>query len=260
MSQWVLITGASQGIGYEFAKLFAQEGYDVVLAARDKARLGQVAGEVRAQFGRKARILAKDLGDAAAAQEIFDELQREQIFISILVNNAGFGFQGSFADLDLQGHRYLLHVNVTALMELTHLFLAPMLARHEGRILNVASTAAFQPGPFMNLYYASKAFVYSFSCALSEELKGTGVTATVLCPGLTKSQFHIRASLKRPKRNLLMMEADKVAKIGYRALMRGKPVAVAGWFNKAAVSVAKALPGTMTGKVIAAVNKRSAGD
>jgi short-subunit dehydrogenase len=260
MSKWVLITGASQGIGYEFAKLFAREGYDTVLVARDKTRLEQVAGELRAQFGKNARVLAKDLGDAAAAQEIFDELQREQLFISVLVNNAGFGFQGSFAELDLQGHRYLLHVNVTALMELTHLFLGPMLARHEGRVLNVASTAAFQPGPFMSLYYASKAFVYSFSCALSEELKGTGVTATVLCPGLTKSQFHARASLKRPKHSLLTMEADKVAKIGYRALMRGKPVVVAGWFNKAAVTVAKALPSMITGKVIAAVNKSSDGD
>jgi short-subunit dehydrogenase len=260
MSKWVLITGASQGIGYEFARLFAEQGYDVILVARDKARLEQVAGELRAQFGQKVRALAKDLGDSAAAQEIFDELQREQIFISILVNNAGFGFQGSFAELDLQGHRYLLHVNITALMELTHLFLGPMLARREGRILNVASTAAFQPGPFMSLYYASKAFVHSFSCALSEELKGTGVTVTALCPGLTKSQFHSRAGLKRPNNTLLMMGADKVARIGYHALMRGKPVVVAGWFNKAAVCVAKALPGTMTGKVIAAVNKSSDGE
>src|SRR5579859_4521749 len=152
MCKWVLITGASQGIGYEFAKLFVEQGYDVILVARDKARLEQVAGELRAQYGRKVRVLAKDLGDSAAAQEVFDELQREQIFISILVNNAGFGFQGSFAELDLPGHRYLLHVNITALMELTHLFLGPMLTQHEGRILNVASTAAFQPGPFMNLY------------------------------------------------------------------------------------------------------------
>jgi short-subunit dehydrogenase len=260
MSKWVLITGASQGIGYEFAKLFAREGYDAVLVARDKVRLEQVAAELRAQFDRKARVLAKDLGDVAAAQEIFDELQREQVFISVLINNAGFGFQGSFAELDLPGHRYLLHVNITVLMELTHLFLGPMLARHEGRILNVASVAAFQPGPFMNLYYASKAFVYSFSCALSEELKGTGVTATALCPGLTKSQFHSRANLKRPKQRLLMMDAAKVAWIGYRALMRGKPVVVAGWLNKAAASVAKALPGPMMGKIIAAVNKGVAGD
>jgi short-subunit dehydrogenase len=260
MRKWALITGASQGIGYEFAKLFSEQGYDVVLVARDKARLEQVANEVRGQHGGKARVLVKDLGAAAAAQEIFDVLQREQFVFSVLVNNAGFGFQGSFVELDLQSHRHLLHVNITALMELTHLFLRPMLARHEGRILNVASTAAYQPGPFMNLYYASKAFVYSFSCALSEELKGTGVTATALCPGLTKSQFHTRASLKRPKKSALMMEADDVARIGYRAMMRGKPVVIAGWINKAAAGVAKALPGHLMSKVTGAVNKSADGD
>lgn len=260
MSKWALITGASQGIGYEFTKIFAGKGYDLVLVARDKARLEQVADELRALAGTKIKVIAKDLGETAAAQEIFDELQREQIFISILVNNAGFGFQGAFADLDLQGHRYLMHVNMTALMELTHLFLKPMLERREGKILNVASTAAFQPGPFMDLYYASKAFVYSFSAALSEELKGTGVTATVLCPGLTKSQFHTRASLKRPVNSLLMMEADVVAQIGYRAMMQGKPIVVAGWFNKFAACVAKALPTRLMCKATGAINKKDGAD
>ena len=160
MKKWALITGASQGIGYEFAKLFAEQGYNLVLVARDKARLDQVAEELRGKHAGKFKVLAKDLGTTTAAQEIFAELKREQIFVSVLVNNAGFGFQGSFAELDLEGHRYLMHVNMTALMELTHLFLGPMLERHEGRILNVASIAAFQPGPYMNLYYASKAFVY----------------------------------------------------------------------------------------------------
>jgi short-subunit dehydrogenase len=257
MSKWVLITGASQGIGHEFAILFAEQDYDLVLVARDKAKLEQVAGELRTRFRGQVKVLVKDLGEDAAAQEIFDELQRENIFISILVNNAGFGFQGAFASLDLQGHRHLMHVNMTALVELTHLFLAPMLSRREGRILNVSSIAAFQPGPFMNLYYASKAFVYSFSCALSEELKGTGVTATVLCPGLTKSEFHKRASLKRPKNSRLMMAADEVARIGYRALMRGKSVVIAGWFNKAGAGIAKALPSRLTSKVTGAVNKSS---
>jgi short-subunit dehydrogenase len=260
MSKWALITGASQGIGYEFSKLFAAQGNDLVLVARDTTRLEQVAEELRTRHGVKVRVLAGDLGAAAATQEIFDELQREQIFISFLVNNAGFGFQGAFSELDLQGHRYLMHVNMTALVELTHLFLKPMLQRREGRILNVASTASFQPGPFMNLYYASKAFVYSFSCALSEELKGTGVTATVLCPGLTKSQFHTRAGLKRPTNHFLMMPADKVAKIGYRAMMRGKPVVVAGWFNKTAAVIAKALPGPLMSKVTGAVNRGDGAD
>jgi short-subunit dehydrogenase len=260
MRKWALITGASQGIGYEFAKLFAGEGYDLVLVARDKMRLEQIADELRARNDVKVKVIAKDLGETTAAQEIFDELQRENIFISVLVNNAGFGFQGAFADLDIKGHRYLMQVNMTALMELTHLFLKPMLQRREGRILNIASIAAFQPGPFMDLYYASKAFVYSFSAALSEELKGSGVTATVLCPGLTKSQFHTRASLKRPTNNLLMMEADDVAKIGYRAMMRGKSIAIAGWFNAFAACIAKALPTRLMCKITGAFNRHDGKD
>jgi hypothetical protein len=262
MNKWALITGASQGIGYEFAKLFAAEGHDLVLAARDKVRLEQVAEELRGKHAGKIKVLvlARDLGTATAAQEIFDELKRQQIFVSVLVNNAGFGFQGSFAELDLEGHRNLMRVNMTALMELTYLFLKPMLERREGRILNVASIAAFQPGPYMNLYYASKAFVYSFSCALSEELKGSGVTATVVCPGLTKSQFHARASLKRPENSRLMMPAEDVARIGYRAMMRGKPIVVTGWFNKLATTVAKILPTQVMSRITGAVNKNDRKD
>lgn len=260
MRKWALITGASQGIGHEFARLFAADGYDLVVVARDKTRLEQVAEELRAKHSGKVKLMVKDLGEIAAAQEIFDELQREGIFVSALVNNAGFGFQGAFAELDLPGHRYLMHVNMTALVELTHLFLKPMLERREGRILNVASTAAFLPGPYMNLYYASKAFVYSFSCALSEELKGSGVTATVLCPGLTKSQFHQRASLKRAANGWFMMEADVVAKIGYRAMMRGKPAVVAGWFNKIGVTGSKALPTRLMARIAGAVNKKDGVD
>jgi len=260
MSKWALITGASQGIGYEFAKLFAGQGYDLVLVARDKARLELVADELRGRHSGKFRVLPKDLGEAAAAQEIFDELQREQIFITALVNNAGFGFQGPFAELDLQGHRHMIHVNMTALVELTYLFLQPMLARREGRILNVASIAAFQPGPYLALYYASKAFVYSFSCALSEELKGAGVTATVLNPGLTESQFHTRAALKRPKNSRLMMSAEEVARIGYHAMMRGQTIITSGWFNKFLTLTAKALPTRVMTRITGAVNKSSNAD
>ena len=260
MRNWALITGASQGIGYEFAKLFAGNGYDVVLVARDKAKLEQVADELRARHGGEVKVLVKDLGTTGAAQEIFDELQRDNLFISVLVNNAGFGFQGPFAELDLQGHRHMIHVNMTALTELTHLFLKPMLARHEGRILNVASIAAFQPGPYMALYYASKAFVYSFSCALSEELKGTDVTATVLNPGLTTSQFHARAGLKRPRHRAFMMSAEAVAKIGYQAMMRGKPIITAGWSNKMITTIAKILPTRFTSKITSAANKSAEGN
>lgn len=254
MNRWVLITGASQGIGYEFAKLFAQDGYALVLTARDELRLEEVAAELRSQFKAMVKILAKDLAKPGAARGIFEELERQQVPISILVNNAGFGFQGAFATNELQREVDLIQVNVTALVELTRLFLTPMRARREGRILNVASTASFLPGPYMASYYASKAFVYSFSRALSVELAGSGVTVTALCPGLTRSKFHSRAGLKRPE-GFLMMDADKVARMGYRALMRGKPAVVAGWLNQAGVMASKMLPAGFAARAVAKLNK-----
>ncbi len=256
MKKWALITGASQGIGLEFARLFAADGWQLAIVARDEARLVKVAHELNARHGITVKVLVKDLSRLIAAREIFDELQREKIFISALVNNAGFGFQGAFAELDLQKHFDLVQVNIMSLVQLTHLFLQPMLARRAGRILNVASTAAFQPGPFLAMYYASKAFVYSFSCALAEELKGSGVTVTTLSPGLTRSEFHARAGLKR-NAGFPMMSAEEVAKIGYRALLAGKPRVVAGGMNKLMTSVAKALPTGLTTRAVAKINRQA---
>ena len=241
MSKWILITGASQGIGYEFTRLFAADGHDLVLVARDEARLQAVAQEMTARHGVKTKVLAKDLAGALAAREIFEELQREQIHVSILVNNAGFGTQGLFAEVDLQRHTDLMQVNMAALVQLTHLFLKPMLARGEGRILNVASVASFMAGPFLAMYYASKAFVHSFSQALAKELDGSGVTVTTVYPGLTQSQFHARAGISRPE-NFVMMDAGVVAKMGYQAMLKGKPMVVTGWMNKLLVGVARLLP------------------
>lgn len=254
MKKWALITGASQGIGLEFARLFAVEDWDLIILARDETRLKEVAKDLSARHGVKVKVLAKDLSRIETPREIFDELQREGIFVSALVNNAGFAFQGPFAEIDLQKHLDLTQVNITSLVQLTHLFLQPMLARREGRILNVASTAAFQPGPFMAMYYASKAFVYSFSSALTEELRGSGVTVTALCPGLTKSEFHNRAQAKRSKA-LPMMEASEVAKIGYRAMVSGKPRVIAGTLNKITAAIAKTLPAGFMAKAVRRINR-----
>jgi short-subunit dehydrogenase len=256
MKKWALITGASQGIGYEFTKLFAADGYNLVLVARDKPRLQQVADELTTRFGVVVRIIPKDLAKHTAAQEIFDELQRDKVQVQVLVNNAGFGFQGAFAEIELKRHLDLIQVNITTLVELTYLLLKPMLARQSGRILNVASTAAFQPGPYMAMYYASKAFVYSFSRALARELVDTGVTATTLNPGITQSQFHSRAGLKRSAR-FATMDADEVARIGYAALMRGRPNVTAGMINKVSSSIAKALPTELTTGIAARMNQHN---
>ena len=188
-----LITGASGGIGYELAKLFARDHHNLVLVARSSAKLAHFAGELERQFGISAKPIALDLVAAPAPQFLFDQLGREGISIDILVNNAGYGVLGEFAGVPLEESLGQIQLNVTALTQLTRLFLGSMLERHSGRILNVASTAGFQPGPRMAVYYATKAYVISFSEALANELSGTGVTVTCFCPGATDTGFQGRA-------------------------------------------------------------------
>jgi short-subunit dehydrogenase len=255
MNEWALITGASSGIGYELAKLFAADHFNLVLLARNQARLDKVADELRARHSIQAKVLSKDLGSPNAAREIFDALRGTPI--SILVNNAGYGIHGLFAENDLDAQTDLMQVNMTSLMQLTHLFLQPMLERRSGRILNVASTAAFQPGPTINVYFASKAFVYSFSYALSEELAGSGVTVTALCPGTTRTSFFERAHFG-PTRNPLTMNADKVAAIGYRGMMKGKRVVIPGVMNKIASALAKRMPPRLTARIVRKLHKHTA--
>ncbi len=213
-----LITGASSGIGAELAKLCAAAGYDVISVARHKAVPG-------------ARSLCADLSDPAAPQRICEELGATPV--EILINNAGFGVSGPFAEIDWESEARLIQVNVAALAHLTRLFLPGMLARGSGRILNVASTAAFVPGPFMTAYYASKAFVRSFSEGLAEELRGTGVTATVLCPGPTHTGFAATAGVSAARLfHGPVMDAGDVARIGFEAMMAGRREVIAGRRNR----------------------------
>jgi short-subunit dehydrogenase len=170
------------------------------------------------------------------------------------VNNAGFGVHGLFAKNDLRAQTDLLQVNMTALVQLTHLFLQPMLASNRGRILNVSSTAAFQPGPTINVYFASKAFVYSFSYALAEELTGTNVTVTTLCPGTTRTEFFARGNFG-PVRGPFAMDADEVARIGYRGLMNGKRVVIPGLVNKLAAAISKRMPDRVTAYFVRKLHK-----
>ena len=246
MGSWVLLTGASAGIGRELAKVFAREGHNLILVARDEARLKALAEELSASYHIEAVVLPKDLSQPNAASEIYAAMREREI--GVLVNNAGFGAHGSFAALSLATQMAMMQVNMSALVELSYLFVQPMLARGGGRVLNVASTAAFQPGPTVNVYYASKAFVYSFSYALAEELARTGVTVTTLCPGMTRTEFFERANIRM--RGWAAMDAHRVAELGYRGLMKGRRVVIPGLMNKVASFFAKRMPPRLTSAVV----------
>ncbi|HVN54689.1 MAG TPA: SDR family oxidoreductase [Anaerolineaceae bacterium] len=232
MNQTVLITGASSGIGAELVKIFAAEGCNLVLVARSEERLNQLAVELQKNAPIRATILAKDLSKPFAAEEIFTALQAQNISVDILVNSAGYGTHGRFDRLDLGEELAMLDVNVLSLVKLTRLFLPGMVVRGYGRILNLGSTGSFSPTPLMASYGGSKAFVLFFSEALSEELKGTGVTVTALCPGVTRSGFQERSNITGIR--LLrgpVMTPQEVAQTGYQSLMRGQAVVIPGLFN-----------------------------
>ena len=227
-----LITGASFGIGAEFARIFAREGYNLVLVARTADKLRQLASELEKAHGTRSLILAADLTDPGAPAYVLDQTKRADIQVDVLVNNAGFGQYGLFVDNDLEECLRQIQLNVTTLTHLTRLYLPLMLERQSGGVLNVASTAAFQPGPLMAVYFATKAYVLLFSEAIANELQGTGVTVTCLCPGATTTEFHKRA--KATGMRLLKMgsmDAHTVAEDGYRAFVAGKPVVISGFKN-----------------------------
>lgn len=227
-----LITGASGGIGYELAKLFARDHYNLVLVARSGENLARVAAEFQ-PLGVSVKTVPVDLASPPAAKFLFDQLQRDGVSIDVLVNNAGFGAFGDFAQMKEEEILGQINLNITALTELTRLFLPPMIARRTGRIMNVASTAGFQPGPLMAVYYATKAYVISFSEAIANEVQKTGVTVTCFCPGATHTGFATRAGNDQSRlfKRLGAMSAEKVALDGYRAVMEGRTLAISGMQN-----------------------------
>jgi len=228
----VLITGASGGIGYELAKLFARDRHNLILVARSGDKLAQVAAELR-PHNVTVKTVSLDLSASPAPKFLFDQLQTEGTTIDILINNAGFGAFGEFAQMSNEEIFGQIQLNIVALTELTRLFLPAMLARRSGRIMNVASTAGFQPGPLMAVYYATKAYVISFSEALANEVHNTGLTVTCFCPGATHTGFATRAGNDKSRlfRQLGAMNAEKVALDGYRAVMEGRTLAISGTHN-----------------------------
>jgi short-subunit dehydrogenase len=245
-----LVTGASSGIGLELARLLAGDGFDLVLVARDARRLAEVATELKRSHGIAVTVIPRDLSAPGAAEELFGEVQRQGIPVEILVNNAGFDVFGPFWETDAQQEMQMIQVNVVALTRLTKLFLPGMIERRSGRILNLGSTASFAPCPLHAVYGASKAYVLSFSHALAEELRDTGVTVTALCPGPTNTQFAPRAGMTQTKLfQSNVADAADVARTGYRAMMRGRSSVITGLANKLLVFSMRFGPREMVARI-----------
>ncbi len=239
----VLITGASSGIGLELAKCFAADGSRLILLARNTEALEALATELRRANNIETLVLTADLSLPGTPAGVFKDLQGRGIAVDVLVNNAGFGVQDSFAGQPLQRQLEMIQVNITALTELTGLFLPGMIERRRGGVLNVGSVAGFLPGPGMAVYYATKAHVLSFTEALAEELAGTGLTATVLCPGPTTSNFSKVARGQRVRRiKTAKMPAKSVASYGHKAFRNGTLLAIPGWRNRFLTLLIRVLP------------------
>jgi short-subunit dehydrogenase len=252
----VLITGASQGIGLELARLFAADGAELILTARDEERLHRVAADL-GSAGSRIHVIAADLTVPDRAKKLYSEAKELGGPIHTLINNAGFGSFGPFSETDIDAELSMIQLNVSALTVLTKLAASDMIRAGSGRILNVASTAAFQPGPYVAVYYATKAYVLSLSEALHEELRGTGVTVTTLCPGPTKTAFQARAGMQRSRLTdgALVASAADVARDGYRAMKKGKRRVIAGLSNRLFVGTVRFLPRALVLRIIRTVQE-----
>ena len=252
----VLVTGASSGIGLELARCFAADGCRLVLVARNRNALENLAAELRREHEVEAIVLVADLGRPESPERIFEELTAQKISVDVLVNNAGFGANGMFAEISLARQIEMIQVNIAALTELTGRFLPGMIQRKRGGILNVGSVAGFLPGPGMTVYFATKAFVLSFTEALAEELSGTGITASVLCPGPTESNFGkvARGEKVRPLQTS-KMTAQAVAVYGHRAYRDGKVTVIPGAQNKTLALISQLLPRSIPPKIVKRYNR-----
>lgn len=258
MKQTALITGASSGIGLELAKLFAQNKQNLILVARSTDKLTQLANELKSKHGIDVHVLSKDLSNYNAAKEIFDFTKQQNITITHLVNNAGFGDFGFFIESNWAKQEQMINLNITALTYLTRLFLPEMKNNKFGKVLNVASTAAFQPGPTMSVYYATKAYVLHFSEAIANELEGTGITVTALCPGATESGFQTLAAMEESKlvKGKKLPTSEEVAKYGYAAMNKGKKVAIHGIMNYIMANSIRFTPRSLVLKVVRAMQDK----
>jgi uncharacterized protein len=243
-NQYALITGATSGIGYELAKLFAKDGYNLVIVARSENELDRTSVELKQQYGIDVVKIPKDLFQRNAAVELYEEISDKQIRIDILVNDAGQGQYGKFYQLDLERQLNLIHLNICSVVILTHKFLNEMVNRGEGKILNLSSIASKTPGAWQAVYHATKAFVQSFTEAVRAEVKDSGVSLTALLPGATATDFFHKAQMLNAKniKDAELADPAEVAKDGYEALMNGDDMVVSGFKNKAQVALAGVTP------------------
>jgi uncharacterized protein len=252
-----LVTGAASGLGFEFSLLLAKDSYNLILVDIDAKNLEYAKKRIQKSNNINVQILIKDLSKPNIAQEIFEHV--EEIPIDILINNAGFGLFGAFSDTKWQRESEMLNLHINTTTQLTKLLLGGMVERGDGKILNISSLAAFLPGPLMAIYYASKAYILSFSEAIANELKGTGVTVTALCPGQTKTSFQevVSSTSCKNKKAFNMACPIEVAKYGYAAMLKGKTVAIPGRFNKFLATLSRFVPRKMTTSIVRKIQEKN---
>lgn len=254
--QTVLITGGASGLGYELALLFAKDNYNLVLVDINAEKLQESKNEIEKQYTVSVTTMAKDLSQINISEDIIEELDTQ---IDVLVNNAGFGVFGAFHEVDWNRQAQMLNLHVVTTTHLTKLVVEGMVERGHGKILNLSSLAAFQPGPLMSLYYATKGYILSFSEAIANELQGTGVTVTALCPGPTKTSFQevVAHESSENKITFNMASAKDVAAYGYKAMMKGKPVAIPGGLNKILGALPRFIPRNMATNIVRKIQEKN---
>jgi short-subunit dehydrogenase len=252
-----LITGASGGIGLELANRFAKDGYGLVLIARHQGTLEQVAADLGQNYRVPVHIIDVDLSEVDAPQRVFDRVREMGVHVDVLVNNAGYGLYGPFAQTDRADELKMIDLNIRALTDLTKLFLPAMLQQRSGGIMNVASTAAFQPGPLMAVYYASKAYVLSFTEALANELQGSGVTASAFCPGPTATKFQERANMKGSKLlRMGLMDVKQAVDVGYNGFKQRTTIVIPGSQNRFLVNLIRFLPRRWVTSIVRSISDK----
>ena len=255
MEKFSIVTGGASGLGFEFVKLLLNDKYNVVIVDNDKKELNNIKSKLDLKFEKKIIVLHKDLSNPNSSKEIFKELKNKNV--EVLINNAGFGLFGMFNDTDWEIERNMIMVHVMCTTEMSKLFLKNMIKKKKGKILNMASLAAFQPGPLMSIYYSTKAFILHFSESIANELKGSGVSVTVLCPGQTRTNFQKKVSSKEKKINFNFSTAEEVAKYGYNAMMNGKTIAIPGIINKILSTIHRFIPRSLATKLMRKIQEKN---